>query len=150
MKIQRRVLFMVSAMVLFAAAAYGQTAAETESLLDAGEISFSQAAYFTLASVVETPPDDPEAAFAEAGKRGWLPAGADGGGSVTLGDLSLLLVKAFNLKGGLMYRFFPSSRYAYREMTSRGFIEGRAYPDLKVSGELFLRILGNILAGGTE
>jgi hypothetical protein len=40
-----------------------------------------------------------------------------------------------------MYRLFPGSRYAHREMTGRGFIEGRAYPGQNVSGEQFLRIL---------
>jgi hypothetical protein len=45
-----------------------------------------------------------------------------------------------------MYRLFPGPRYAYREMTRRGFIEGRAYPDFTVSGERFLQILGNILS----
>jgi hypothetical protein len=134
-----------------AALARGQSAADMESLLETGEISFSQAAYFTLAAAPENPPENPEAAFALARERGWLPAKAESGSALTLGDLSLLMVKAFHLEGGLLYRLFPVSRYAYREMTSRGFIEGRSYPDSKVSGERFLRILEKVLAeGGTD
>jgi hypothetical protein len=152
MKHQPYLPAMVCAMLLLsAAAARGQTAAETENLLSAGEISFSQAAYFILASAPGNPPGNPEAAFTMAGEKGWLPARAESGSAVTLGGLSLLMVNAFNLKGGLLYRLFPGSRYAYREMTSRGFIEGRAYPSLKVSGEQFLWILGRVLdEGGTE
>jgi hypothetical protein len=137
--------FPVCAILLFSVtAAYGQTATELESLLETGEITCSQAAYFVLAAA-ETP-SNPEAAFAAAREKGWLPAKAESGDSITLGGLSLLMMKAFDLKGGLMYRFFPGGRYAYRTMTSRGFIEGRSYSTLKVSGERFLQILGNILA----
>lgn len=133
-----------------AALAWSQTAADMENLLAAREITFSQAVYFTLASAPGSPPENPDAAFAMAREKGWLPEGAESGSALTLGDLSLLIMNAFNLKGGLMYRLFPVGRYAYREMTSRGFIEGRSYPDLKVSGDRFLRILGNVLAGGNE
>jgi hypothetical protein len=137
---------LLCAMLLFSVtAAYGQSAAELESLLETGEITCSQAAYLVLAAA-EAPQANPEAAFAAAREKGWLPVKAESGDSITLSGLSLLMMKAFDLKGGLMYRFFPGGRYAYRTMTSRGFIEGRSYPTLKVSGEQFLQILGNILA----
>ena len=124
---------------------HAQTAAEMEGLLDTEEITHIQAAWFTLASVLETPPPDQAAAFALALERGWLPANAEPGGPVKLRNLSLLLMKAFDLEGGLMYRLFPGPRYAYREMKARGFIEGRAWPGFTVSGERFLQILGNVL-----
>jgi hypothetical protein len=138
-------------MLLFSVkAAHGQTAADMERLLDAKELTCSQAAYFVLAAAMENPPPNPEAAFALAMERGWLPAKAEGG--ITLGGLSLLVMKAFNQHlpnaGGLLYRLFPGSRYAYRAMIGQGFIEGRAYPSLKVSGEQFLRILERVLAEG--
>jgi hypothetical protein len=141
------------AVLIFSAAAlaHSQTAADTESFLDAGKITVSQAAYVTLAAALESPPENPGAAFALAREKGWLPAKAESGSALTLGDLSLLVMKSFNLEGGLLYRLFPGSRYAYREMTSRGFIEGRSWPNLTVSGEQFLRVLGNVLAeGGAE
>ncbi|MDR1287220.1 MAG: hypothetical protein LBK08_06395 [Treponema sp.] len=137
--------------VLFPAASLSaQTAAKLERLLDTREITCAGAAYFTLGAVMDDL--DPPAAFALALKQGWLPGGAGPGASVTLRDLSLLMMKAFNLEGGLMYRIFPGPRYAYREMTRQGFIQGRAYPFLTVSGERFLHILGNVLshAGDAE
>jgi hypothetical protein len=133
-------------LVLSAVIVRAQTAAEMERLLDTEEITYTQAAWFTLASAEEDPPPNPAAAFILALEKGWFPENADSGGPVKLKDLSLLMMKAFDLEGGLMYRLFPGPRYAYREMTRRGFIEGRAYPGLTVSGEQFLQILGNVLS----
>jgi hypothetical protein len=133
-------------MLLFSVmAAHGQTAAEMESLLDVGEITYAQAAYFVLAAALEDPPQNPEAAFALALEQGWLPAKSKSNSNITMGSFSLLLMQAFDIKGGLMYRLFPRGRYAFREMTGRGFIEGRSYSTLPVSGEQFLRILENAL-----
>jgi hypothetical protein len=146
MKHQPSLPAMISVMLLFSVmAAHGQTAAEMEGLLDTGEITCAQAAYFVLAAALEDPPQNPEAAFGMALEQGWLPGNSESSGGITLGGLSLLLMKAFGIKGGLMYRIFPLDRYAYREMTSRGFIEGRSYSALKVSGEQFMGILENVL-----
>jgi hypothetical protein len=133
-------------MLLFSTmTAWGQTAAEMESLSGAREITCAQAAYFVLAAALEDPPQNPQAAFGMALEQGCLPANSKSNGSITMGGFSLLLMKAFNIKGGLMYRLFPVGRYAYREMNSRGFIEGRSYSTFTVSGEQFLRILENVL-----
>jgi hypothetical protein len=141
-------------LLLSVRSAHSQTAADIEKLLDAEEITCSQAAYFVLAAALENPPQNPEAAFTLARENGWLPAKAEGG-NITLGGLSLLMMKAFNQRlaqaGGLMYRLFPGSRYAYRAMASHGFIEGRTYPGQNVSGGQFLRILEKVIAGeGTK
>jgi hypothetical protein len=128
--------------------AHGQTSAEMESLLEAKEISTAEAAYFVLAGVSENPPQNPEAAFVWAREKGWLPGTAESKGGMTLGNFSLLVMRAFGIEGGLMYRVFPVSRYAFRAMVSRGFIEGRAYPGQKVSGGQFLRVLERVMAEG--
>jgi hypothetical protein len=144
-----KIIILFAALVLSGAVlAWGQSAADMESLLQTGEINFSQAAFFVLASVSGSPPENPEAAFVLAGERNWLPAGAESTKALSLGELSLLMVRAFNLEGGLLYRIFPVSRYAYRGMISRGFIEGRSYSGSRVSGEQFLGILEKVLAEG--
>jgi hypothetical protein len=143
MKIPISLLFLFCAVLVLL---QGQTAAETERLLDAKEITCADAAWFVLSSTLEDPPKDPDAAFSLALEKGWLLKKAESGSSVTLGGISLLIMKTFDINGGLMYRFFPGPRYAYREMTSQGFIEGRAYSGLKVSGERFLQILGKALS----
>jgi hypothetical protein len=136
-------------MLLFSAmAAWGQTAAEIESLLDVGEITCAQAAYFVFAAALEDPPQNPEAAFGMALEQGCLPAKSESNSSITMGGLSLLLMKALGIKGGLMCRLFPVGRYAFREMNNRGFIEGRSYSTFTVPGEQFLRILERALNTG--
>jgi hypothetical protein len=140
---------MLALVVIFTAGAVtvrGETAADMERLLDAGEITCGEAAYFTLASTEDDPPQGPAAAFALAAGRGMFPKNAEQDGPLTMGSLSLLMMKAFNLKGGLMYRLFPGVRYAYREITRQGFLEGRAYPNFKVSGGQFLLVLGTFLS----
>jgi outer membrane protein OmpA-like peptidoglycan-associated protein len=132
--------------LLCAVLVWGQTAAEIEGILDTKEITYAQAAYFALASAPGTPPQSQAGAFALALERGWLPKNAEAEGKARLGGLSLLLMRSFDIPGGLMYRFFHNARYAYREMTHRGFIEGRSYPGFTVSGERFLQILGNVLS----
>ncbi|MDR1388681.1 MAG: OmpA family protein [Treponema sp.] len=145
-RVHSRTLLLFLFFQLFAPFLSAQTAAELERLLDAKETTYGDAAYFTLASALENPPDRPQAAFALARENGWLPDNAAPEASVTLRDLSLLMIEAFGLEGGLLYRVIPGPRYAYREMTRRGFIEGRAYPGFTVSGEKFLQILGNVLS----
>jgi len=134
--------------ILLSFPAWGQTAAEIEELLSQKEITYARAAYYVLAMALENPPANSDEAFAYAMERGWFSKKAKGfspGGSVTMGNLSLLFMKAFNLKGGLMYGITKSPRYAFREMTDKGFITGRAYPGFTVSGEQFLQIAGNVL-----
>ncbi|MDR1421066.1 MAG: hypothetical protein LBI86_11890 [Treponema sp.] len=139
----------VCVIVLFMAGSVtvrGQTAAEMDRLLDAGEITCGEAAWFTLASTEDNPPSGPAAAFTLAMERGMFPKNTGSGRPLTMGGLSLLMMKTFKIEGGLMYRLFPGVRYAYREMTRQGFMEGRAYPNLRVSGEQFLFVLGTLLS----
>lgn len=121
-----------------------QTAAELEDLLNIKEITWAEAAYFTLASSADAVPR--QTAFQVVRERGWLPKNAEAEEKARLGGLSLLLMNSFNMPGGLMYRLFHNARYAYREMKTLGFIRGRSYPANTVSGAEFLQILGELLS----
>jgi hypothetical protein len=142
--------------VLFAlplsAPLYAQTAAELEGLLDIQTVSCGQAARFTLEAADIAGPQDAGQAFALAAERAWLPQKASAEKPITLAQLSFLMMKAFNLKGGMMFAIAPGPRYAYRSMISQSFIPGAADPAMTVSGERFLLILGNVLsaAGGEQ
>jgi hypothetical protein len=144
--IQRLIKYALPLFLLATAVpAFSQTAADLEQLLNTGEITCAQAAYFTLSQALENPPPEPLAAFRYASEQGWFPKNAEAAEHIRMGRLSLLMVRAFDLSGGLMYQLFPNSRYAYREMTSHGFIDCRSYPGLKVSGKSFLFILGRLI-----
>jgi hypothetical protein len=131
-----------------------QTAAELEDLLNTKEITWAEAAYFTLASSAKTAPVHGQAAARQAAvrqtafqfvrERGWLPKNAEAEGRARLDGLSLLLMRSFNISGGLMYQLFHNGRYAYREMKARGVIRSRTYLTDTVSGAEFLQILGEL------
>ena len=120
-----------------------QTAEQLEIVLGASSITCDQAARFVYASV--SGEQDTKGAFEKVLDNGWLPGGTTSEENITLGKLSFLLMKAFDIKGGLMFALFPGPRYAYRNMVSRNIIQGSSDPAMTVSGERFLLILGKIL-----
>ncbi|QQO07995.1 hypothetical protein [Breznakiella homolactica] len=126
--------------------AHAQIADELDLLLSIPEISYAMAARFVLSAADILPEDAREVdAFREADQRGWVPVKAEPSTHITLGGLSLLLMEAFDIKGGLMYTIIPSRRYAYREMLYKQCIQGRTDPSQTVSGERFINILGRVL-----
>ena len=147
----QKILFLA---ILFAAllssSLYAQTAAELEELLQIQTISYAQAARFVLEAADTASVIDSTQAFALAAERMWLPKKAAAEKPITMAELSFLIMKAFDFRGGMMYAILPGPRYAYRSMVSRSFIQGASDPDMTVSGDRFLLILGNVLdaAGG--
>jgi len=119
-----------------------QTAAELEAILGAEVVTWAQAAKFVFNSANNYTHGN---AIEYAAANMWTRQAAPGD-PITLAELSFILMKAFNIKGGLMYSINPSPRYAYRTMVSRNFIQGASDPALKVSGEKFLVILGKVLS----
>lgn len=113
-----------------------QTAAELDTIMESSAVSCAQAARFVSGAAGGE--DSPE-------NTALLPEGAAPDDPVTLGQLSFMMMKAFNIKGGMMYAIFPGPRYAFRTMTGRSLIQGAADPAMTVSGERFLQILGNVL-----
>jgi len=123
-----------------------QTAAELETVLGTQNLTCAQAAGFVLAAAADTAVNNTsKEAFEQAITKGWFPQGTAPEENITLGRLSFLIMKAFNIKGGIMYTFFPGPRYAFRAMVSRSYIQGSADPAMKVNGERFLHILGKVL-----
>jgi len=121
------------------------TAQEIETLLDTNAVTYAQAARFALdASNTLAAPDYNEA-FRYAQERGWLPRGVSANDTARLDGVSLLLMRSFEIGGGILYTLTNSPHYAYRELVYSEIILGRAVPAMKVSGELFLTIIGRLL-----
>jgi hypothetical protein len=116
-------------------------------------VTYAQAAWFVLeaAGADFGGSGDMGAAFVYAAGQGWLRVKADlRDAPISLGELSFLIMKSFNLKGGYLYRIFqgqrtPGSWYAYRELRYQGFITGITDPSRPVRGEQFFQVLGNVL-----
>jgi hypothetical protein len=123
-----------------------QTAGEMDAVLESRALTYAQAARFILPAAGTAAEDvSAEAAFAAALGKGWLPQTAAAGDPARLDALALLLMKAFNLEGGLLYRVFPGPRYAYRELVYKRIIQGRFDSSMFLSGEDFFRVLGRTM-----
>jgi len=149
-------LFLLGLLFLLPAFLPAQTAAELESVMKSPVVTCAQAARFVTASTGSGASvgsnNRSQNEFEQALEKGWLPKGTTPDEGITLGKLSLLIVQAFDIRGGLMYIIFPGQRYAFRTMVSRSFIQGAADPAMTVSGERFLQILGRVVnaEGGTQ
>jgi hypothetical protein len=127
---------------------FGQTADRIERLLGQDKVSYSDAALLVLEaaghidSARQASADD---AFSFAMERGWLPPGAEAGGEAKLNGVSLLVMQAFEIDGGYLYSFFKNPHYAYRAMVYRGIIQGRADPQMFVSGDLLLYTVNRVM-----
>jgi hypothetical protein len=121
-----------------------QSAADLENLLNAQEVTCAQAAWFVSTGSGSNQSAMGQA-FDSAVSNGWL-KNVESDTPITLGKLSFLIMQAFEMKGGLMYMLIPGPRYAYRSLVSRSVIQGSNNdPDLKVSGDKFLTILGKVM-----
>jgi hypothetical protein len=122
---------------------FAQTADEMDRILSAQEITNTQAARFILAAANALPGSGD--AFAAAKENRWLPAGAEADKPIRLGELSLLIMKSFGMRGGILYSFFPLPRYACRELVYMQIIQGRTDPGGRLDGSAFLQILSRVL-----
>ena len=122
-----------------------QTAAEIETLLGTNTITYAQASRFTLEAASVFITNNPEEAFNYAAQRNWLPGGISANELARLDHISLLLMRSFEVDGGIMYSIFGNSRYAYRELVFRNVIQNRTDPMMLVSGERFLFYINRLL-----
>ncbi|PKL24501.1 MAG: hypothetical protein CVV47_08635 [Spirochaetae bacterium HGW-Spirochaetae-3] len=116
-----------------------------DGLLESDAVTVGQAAYLVLVASDNLGGDADEArAFELLDNFGWAPEGATVDTPILMKDYSFLLMNAFGLKGGFMYGFFPSPRYAYRQLKSSLVIQGRSDPDMTVVGNSAIRMLGRV------
>ena len=122
-----------------------QTAAEIEALLNAQSLSYGEAARFVLRAADQVGELSPADAFTFAMEKRWLPQKAESGSIASLDGISLLIMRSFGIKGGIMYSIFRNPHYAYRELEYKDVIQGRADPKMIVSGEQLLFLVSRIL-----
>ena len=141
----RRLIFCL----LFTGAAltvHAQSADWIDALLAKDGVTYADAAMLVLEAADVTAAPTVAAAFGYAAEQGWLPKGAAADDAARLDGLSLLVMRAFDFKGGLFYTLTGSPHHAYRELAYRNVIQGRADPMMSVSGDLLLFTVNRILA----
>jgi hypothetical protein len=135
---------------LLAAPLCAQTAAELEELLQVQAVSYGQAARFVLeaadAADSQNVSKKTASAFTFAAERAWLPHNAAADDAARLDGVSLLLMQAFGVKGGMWYSLMKNPHYAYRELLYQDVIQGRVSPEMAVSGEYLLFLINRLLS----
>jgi outer membrane protein OmpA-like peptidoglycan-associated protein len=135
---------------LIPALGWSQAGDELEALLGSRALTYGQAARFVLEAAGAAALPGPGEALAYAKERNFLPRNAAEGAPARLDGVSLLLMRAFDLRGGLFYSLAKSPHYAYREMIYKQVIQDRADPSMPVSGDLLLFMVGRILGPREE
>jgi len=127
---------------------HAQTAARIGRLLVQETVSYQDAALLALEASGHLDPASntkAEDAFSFAMKSGWLPANAKADSAANMKGLSLLVARAFGIKGGLFYTIFKNPHYAYRTLVYYNIIQGKADPNMSVSGEFLLFIVNRAM-----
>ena len=143
-----KTLTLLLAVFLLAAAGnvWGQANELLDVLFEEPSTSLWQAAYLVLTASGRIPDDSsPTEAAASLAGQGWKVPERAADEPLTLGEYSYLLMQAFELKGGVMYRIFPGPRYAGRELAYLELIKGDTSPYRTFSGEEAIGILGRLL-----
>ena len=161
-------LFLLALLTFPFSLAFSQSAANVDQLLAAETVTASKAAHFVLGAAnllpapvppappvrgapPPPPPSAPETvAYDLAVQNGWVKIAASD--PITLKDTAFLIMKAFDMKGGLLYTLFKNPRYAYRELVYRNIIQGRVEPATHVSGQSLLQIIDRTMSyiGGAQ
>jgi len=110
-------------------------AEEIEMLLAAESVTYAQAARFVLEAADARITSNPEEAFFYAVQHNLLPGNVSSADPARLDKISFLLMRSFEVKGGIFFSMFKSPHYAYRELVYNSVIQGRHDPSMLVSGE---------------
>ena len=141
--------YRLALLVLLAAVAAGAAAQSNQvidTILGQEHATLGSAAYLALSGAGIVPEQTaPALAVAVAVESGWLPPESDAAVPATFGQAAYLLMQAYGVSGGLMYRVFAGPRYAAREFAYHGWSPERRFPNERISGEFLVRVTGNFL-----
>jgi len=120
-------------------------------ILKQENISFGQAVYIVLVASEQC---DENAGVAGALEKlrsnGWKIRIKGENDAITLGEYSYLLMKAFNIPGGLMYMMFPGPRYAVRELEYKQLLVENPSQGRTLSGEEAMTLLARVVSWKEE
>jgi hypothetical protein len=124
-----------------------QSNAVVDELLAQEEATFGPTAYIVLTAAGLLPEEsDYRTAVAVVEELEWFRGTLEPNEEVRLGRFAKMVLEAFEIRGGLMYRLFGSPRYAARELAYRDYIRGSSASRRRISGELVIRVVGRVMA----
>ena len=146
MKCTQSLIFCAIVLLMGSVTLAAQSNLVLDELLEEDQASFGNAVYITLTASGLAPDEiSPEEAVEVLEQQNWGVTLKRVDEPITLGEISFLFMRAFEMKGGIMYRLFPGPRYASRELAYWGFIVDDSSASRIPSGEEALGILGNVL-----
>lgn len=142
----QKVIVALMALFVVALPLEAQSNTVIDALLGAREAAFGDAVYLVLsaAKIIPEKATPNDAVWALQAKNMGV-AGRSAKEPITLGEYAFLLMKAFKVRGGIMYRLFPGPRYACRELAFLGLLEGNTAPRRRLGGEEAVRIVSRFL-----
>lgn len=151
----KRIIVIAVGVLFTTATSFGQSAEKVDKILETEKATFGQAAYL-IQTALNGGSDglDFDTAF-DRFKSEHQNLIRD---SVTADDVipaktyAFLLMKAFDVKGGMMYRIYPCPRYAYRDLRYLAVIQGKNNPTASMTGTTMLQIFSRIdmVQGGEQ
>jgi len=151
----KHTLCITVAVFLIAAAAFGQAAEKIDKILETERATFGHAAYLIQTALNDGSDGlDFETAFDrfKNENENLIRNSVSAEDVIPIKTYAFLLMKVFDIKGGMMYRIYPCPRYAYRDLQYLGVIQDKKNPDAVMSGASLLQILGRIdtVQGGAQ
>ena len=145
---KKRPLLIAAVLLAIICVQYGfaQSNEVIDQLLAEDQATLGNAVYLVfLAADIASEDWSVDESIQELQSRGWGFDDAAPGNVVDLGSFSFILMKTFDMKGGIMYSLFPGKRYAARELAFLGFVPGYASPTRVLEGQEVTHILGRTL-----
>ena len=134
-----------------AIAGFAQSNKLIDTVLGQKEADYSTTVYLVFSAAGLVPENTTtETAVKALSDKNWGITAPETPSPISLGHYSYLLMKAFNIEGGLLYTLLPGPRYATREVAYLGFVTDRPTPYRYLTGEEVLRILGLVLSWKEE
>lgn len=142
----RRMLTVCFVLLAWAAPIWAQSNSVIDDLLAQTKASYGDAVYMALAASKQLPDTASIAdALAALDSLHWGIKVKDPKATISLGDYSYLLMRAFKMRGGVMYSLLPGPRYAARELAYLNLVYGDPSPYRVISGRDVVQILGNVM-----
>lgn len=133
-------------LVFGASIAWGQSNTVLDTILSSKKATYGEAAYLALTATKRIPDSATlSLAAVELEAQKWGISFTTANEPVTLGDYCYIIMKAFDMKGGIMYHLFPGPRYAARQIAYLGLVPGNTSPYRPLSGREAVDIIGNVL-----
>ena len=151
----KRAIGIAVAILLTVAASFGQSAQKVDTILETEKATFGHAAYL-IQTALNDGSDELgfDTAFEQfkSENQNLIPDSVTAEDVIPAKTYAFLLMKAFNIKGGLIYRIYPCARYAYRDLRYLAVIQDKNDPDAVMSGAALLQIFGRIdtVQGGEQ